>query len=473
MTLTLKHFDTRNGQWIEYPNPNQQGSGEQPTVILEEKLEKTLLEVFLKQNFPEIDYSNRLSIGHIDEVSTREELSPENHPNGDVLLLSSKSRLIYGPPSLKELINTLNPDPMHNGAYGSIFLGSCSNNYQDVITYLVVDDISGENGGYIDNEQAWKLVGDCHGKVSPQFAQELSSTTNHVLQFRFGNLEDSLYAKGTLAPKNLSEYFKEPEQASNVAFIIPTSSFKGAGKGTVQPGLYTKEIWLGEKERSKQGDISLSQVLASYPEGLRDFIPNLESELDELDQIIQDPRALAKHYCDRYEKRQQQLDKTWKPPTPDEAVGRYRAYMAKGDNNIETENSDVESNYEEFIYLALKADSHNYSLLGTKKFTSSLIEFVRKEYLEGAIGKTNKFDRGMIIPSKDLKTGEICVPWLKEGEKIMQFRSPFLNHNGMIYATNKYVEDIYAPDGKALKGVIRPLAKIFYAIIKGDFFCLN
>ncbi|HAC62473.1 MAG TPA: hypothetical protein DCF68_02780, partial [Cyanothece sp. UBA12306] len=217
--LTLKHFDTRNGKWIEIPNSDQKTRQEYPTVILEEKSENTLFEAFLKHKFPDSDYGEQLSIGQIDEVSTPQELLPDNHPNDDVLLLSSKSRLIYGPPELKELINTLNPDPMHNGAYGSIFLGSCENNYQGKVKYLVVDDLTGENGGYIDNEQAGKLVGDCHGKISPKFAQELSSTTNHVLQFRLGNLEDSLYAKGTLAPKDFAHQFKDPQQAANVAFI--------------------------------------------------------------------------------------------------------------------------------------------------------------------------------------------------------------------------------------------------------------
>ncbi|MGB5595711.1 MAG: hypothetical protein WBM62_16985, partial [Crocosphaera sp.] len=60
----------------------------------------------------------------------------------------------------------------------------------------------------------------------------------------------------------------------------------------------------------------------------------------------------------------------------------------------------------------------------------------------------------MIIPSKDLKTGEICVPWMTEGEQVLNFRSPFLNHNGMIHSNNKYVEDMYAPGGKELQGVI-------------------
>ena len=455
MTLHLKHFDTRTGQWINIPNPNKNTQRENPNIILDENLDNTLLEAFLKKEFPNKDYSNSLSIGHLDSASTPEDLYANHHPNGDVLLLSNGQRLLYGPAEIKGLINKLNPDTMHNGAYGSLFTGECENNYQGEVTFLVVDDSNGQNGGYIDDEQAWKLVGDCHGKINPIFSQELSSTTNEVIQFRLGNLSDGLYGKGTLAPKALSSYFKDKEVGNKVAFIIPTSSFKGAGKGTVEPGLYTKNIWLGEKEKAKKGEIALSQLLPSYPNALKDFIPRLEEHLDKLNSIIQDPRLLAQHYCTQYERREQKKDENWQPPTPDEAVERYRNYQQKElKNTYSNDNDDLDSGYEDFIYLALKADPNHYRLLESKKFSQALQEFVRKDYLNSAIGKLFKFDRAMIIPSKDLKTGEICVPWMNEGEKVLNFRSPFLNHNGMIHSTNKYVEDMYAPDGNNLKGVI-------------------
>ncbi|MCC5661503.1 hypothetical protein LC608_32050 [Nostoc sp. XA010] len=60
----------------------------------------------------------------------------------------------------------------------------------------------------------------------------------------------------------------------------------------------------------------------------------------------------------------------------------------------------------------------------------------------------------MIIPSKELKNGEICVPWLDEQEKVLNFRSPFLNSNGLCVSNNKYVEDQLGPDGEPLEGVI-------------------
>jgi hypothetical protein len=228
MTLNLKHFDTRTGEWINVPNPDKKIRLEKPNIILDEKLENTLLEAFLKTEFPDKDYTDALSIGHIDEASIPSDLYPNHHPNGDVLLLSNGQRLLYGPPEIKEqLIKKLNPDTMHNGAYGSLFTGECENNYQGKVTFLVVDDSNGENGGYIEDEEAWKLVGDCHGKISQNFSQELSNTSNEVIQFRLGNLDDTLYGKGTLAPKNISSYFKDPEMGKQVQFIIPTSSFKG------------------------------------------------------------------------------------------------------------------------------------------------------------------------------------------------------------------------------------------------------
>ena len=336
-----------------------------------------------------------------------------------------------------------------------MFVGECKNSHQGSVTFLVVNDSNGDNGGYIDDEQAWKLVGDCHGKVNPNFSEQLSNTTNEVIQFRLGNLSDGLYGKGTLAPKNFSDYFKDKEVGKQVAFIIPTSSFKGAGKGTIKPGLYTKEVWLGEKEKAQKGEIALSQLLPSYPNALKDFIPKLKEHLQELTQIIHDPRLLAEHYCTQYERREQKKDENWQPPTPTEAVERYRNYQQKGfKNTVSSDNDELDSGYEDFIYLALKADPLHHRLLESKKLSQALQEFVRKDYLNSAIGKVFKFDRAMIIPSKDLKTGEICVPWMNEGEQVLNFRSPFHNHNGMIHSTNKYVEDMYAPNGDKLKGVI-------------------
>ncbi len=108
------------------------------------------------------------------------------------------------------------------------------------------------------------------------------------------------------------------------------------------------------------------------------------------------------------------------------------------------------------MYKLMKADlvgGHN-QLLETEKVKQELSKFVQSEWRDIALGRTLTFDRGMIIPSKELKNGEICVPWMDDGEKVLNFRSPFLNSNGLCVSTNKLVEDRLAPDGANLKGII-------------------
>lgn len=107
------------------------------------------------------------------------------------------------------------------------------------------------------------------------------------------------------------------------------------------------------------------------------------------------------------------------------------------------------------MYKLLKADLQGHcQLLETEKVKQELSRFVQSQWRDIAIGRTLTFDRAMIIPSKELKNGEIYVPWMNEGEKVLNFRSPFLNSNGLCVSTNKYVNDCAGPDGKDLKGII-------------------
>lgn len=153
MVLELKHFDARLNQWIHID-----GDTKNPDSILTEKLDNTLLEFYFSDK--------EFSFGHSDEYSTPQDL--ENHPNGQILLLSSKTRLLYGSPECLPLIEKLCPDRKDEGAYGSIFLGPCKNAINEEFNILIVNDDSdpekaGQNGGILKREEAFKLVGDCYG----------------------------------------------------------------------------------------------------------------------------------------------------------------------------------------------------------------------------------------------------------------------------------------------------------------------
>ncbi|OYD90427.1 hypothetical protein CDG77_17270 [Nostoc sp. 'Peltigera membranacea cyanobiont' 213] len=466
MTLEFKHFDPRLNQWI-YTDDNKTNSQS----ILTEKLNNTLLEFY----FPDKEFS----FGHSDEYSTAEEL--KNHPDGQILLLSSKTRLLYGDKECLEVIPKICPDSKDRGAYGSIFLGACKNAIHEKLNILVVDDSTekaGENGGILSNDLAYKLVGDCYGQISTQLYDKVTlresqpDKSYRVIQHRFGWVdgvgEDTTkyrFGKGTLRPYRLDEIkYADPNNKPKIDIILPVSSFKGTDKDRpkgptkpqIQPGLYQQNIWLAEKGQSQQGQMSISQLLASFPQGIKDFAESLEVQAQRLASIQDDPRNVAAYYCERYEKRKESLSQN-KLKTSD-IINQETDVKNLGTNDdldADQELDDESAKDDLFMYKLIKADLLGHQqLLETEKVKQELSRFVQSEWRDIAVGKTLTFDRGMIIPSKELKNGEICVPWLKLGEKVLNFRSPFLNSNGLCVSTNKHVEDSVAPDGKSLQGII-------------------
>ncbi|OWY69036.1 hypothetical protein B7486_23385 [cyanobacterium TDX16] len=472
MTITAKHFNTKLNQWIHIDNDLNNAES-----LLNEELKNTLLEYF----FPNAEFS----FGHMDESSTATEL--KNHPDGHVLLLSSKSRLLYGPRGCLEVIDRLCPDRKDRGAYGSIFLGSCENALAKELNVLVVDDTSGRNGGIIDDEQACRLTGDCYGQISTEIYNRLINRENdtkvpyRVIQHRFGwrsqDGDDTQFrfGKGTLKPNNLNNLkYLEPNNQPKIDLILPLSSFKGTDKdrpGTplkpqIEPGLYKQKIWLGEKSQSQRGKTAISQMLASFPIGIKDFAEELEAQAKRLKEAQDDPRKLAALYCEKYEKRQDfnqeqktQLEKEVKQAIKSNRLPEFIEQYSKQLDNYEI---DDEGNLEEtepredlIMYRLIKTDLMSHcQILETEKVQQELARFVQNEWKDIATGKSLLFERAMVIPSKELKNGEICIPWYNPEEKVLNFRSPFLNANGLCVSTNKVVEDILGPDRNPLEGAI-------------------
>uniref|UniRef100_A0A0C1NG87 Uncharacterized protein n=1 Tax=Tolypothrix bouteillei VB521301 TaxID=1479485 RepID=A0A0C1NG87_9CYAN len=452
MTIQAKHFDTRLNQWI-----HTDGNINNADSLVKEELNNTLLEHF----FPGVTFS----FGHMDEKSTPLQL--KNHPEGHKLLLSSKTRLLYGPEECLDTIRQLCPDNKDRGAYGSIFLGACKNTINRELNVLIVDDSNGNNGGIINNDQAYRLTGDCYGQISTQLYHELTGHQEgeryRVIQHRFGwtdrDGDDAKYrfGKGTLRPANLDRIlnYQDPNNQTKIDLILPLSAFKGTDKDNpnsptkpqIQPGLYRQNIWLGEKSQSELGKTAISQLLASFPNGLQDFTEQLELEAKKLKAAQDDPRRLAQLYCEKYEKRKAFLEE--QATTLEE--------QAAEDPTVAEELETLQDRLatDSFIYKLIKADLQGVGqLLETEKVQRELARFVQNEWKEIAIGKTLTFERAMVIPSKNLQNGEICIPHYQDSEQVLNFRSPFLNSNGLCVSTNKMVEDILGPDGKPLAGAI-------------------
>ncbi len=450
MVIEARHFDTRLNQWIHTDN-----NPDNPDSLLKEELKNSLLEHFL----PRVNFS----FGHMDEKATDTQL--KNHPEGHKLLLSSKSRLLYGSEESLETISKLCPDNKDRGAYGSIFLGSCKNAISAELNILIVDDTTGENGGIINNDQAYRLVGDCYGQISTELYHQLTRHQEgdqyRVIQHRFGwtdkdgNDDKFRFGKGTLRPANLDQIlnYQEPNQPK-IDLVIPLSAFKGTDKDNpsgptkpqIKPGLYRQNMWLGEKSQSELGKTAISQMIASFPSGLKDFGEQVELDAAKLKEALDDPRKIAQLYCEKYEKRKAFLEQQ-------AAELEEEATVAEVTEELETLRKRVATDTS--IYKLIKTDLEGSGqLLETEKIQRELARFVQGEWQDISVGKTLTFERAMVIPSKDLQNGEVCIPHYQDGEEVLNFRSPFLNSNGLCVSTNKIVDDVLGPDSKPLAGVI-------------------
>jgi len=323
-------------------------------------------------------------------------------------------------------------------------------NFVRMMQILVVNDETGENSttlnpetdkyeyGFenLDKQTALALTGDGHGKVSNDLAAVKFGTDDRTaIQVRmiaknlvsdperaFDHTEfpNAKIAKGSVVAHDLASLSEDGQLDA----VCPTSFFKGGDK--VKPGLYNVSVWMGEIDRSKAGgQQSISSLIPLYADSLKEIIPKLEPKMANLSAIQNDPIAVARSFCDNFEQRQERLK-------GGESEAEAGDEEGKSVHQLPTEKYDV-------IRKAL--DTGNTALLQSGLCAPTLIDHLRTEYLNLAIGKDAdvKFDRGFAVPSKELAEGEICVPWLKDGVEVITYRAPLINTNGVHVLTNKYI----------------------------------
>ncbi len=150
----------------------------------------------------------------------------------------------------------------------------------------------------------------------------------------------------------------------------------------IQPGLYRQNIWLGEKSQSELGKTAISQLLASFPDGLKDFTEQLELEAKKLNVVQDDPRQLAQLYCEKYEKRktflEEQATTLEEQAAEDPTVAEDLEPLSDG-AGAPTVGDRIAT--DSFIYKLIKADLQGESqLLETEKVQRELARFVQNEW---------------------------------------------------------------------------------------------
>ncbi len=439
MALKLNHFDTKTKQ----------------DTLVEQKLINSLAEYL----FPNTKFS--IGIAYPD-ATIREDL---DEYNGMTLQFSSGNRMFFADnPNIR---NLLYPHPSDAAAYPLPFTPCLAFHELQNVRFLVIDDVTGQNGGVIALDDARKLVGDCKGLIDLNFAVS-NNIGSRTFQFRLGikpQAESPVMriAKGTLAPAQLDKlgesFFRMGGSVRDATLrskfgydmVLATSSFKGRkGEDAIKPGEYLLSIGLGVKSLAFYREHSLgTQVLVNYPQAVKqEILPIIKQQAEKLALEQQDPIKLAQRYIETYERRKAILAQSqeFEPKFPED-IEKFSIFDNLDSRSESEDNQDNDhfatQQKDLLLYSLLKADLSGFcQIIEHPKIIAELQEFARKEWVEIATGRSIKFTSGLAQPSLELKQDEISIPFLNEGEEIIVTRSPLINSNGVITLKNKHLPEM-------------------------------
>jgi hypothetical protein len=425
MTLQLTHFDTK--------------------LRLDLAVKEPVRNCLAEYLFPDASFA----LGEVDPETVK--ASDLREYQGMSLQFASGQRMYFCDRNVGEL---LYPNPSDRIAYGSLpFTPNRTFHELQQMRVLVIDDGTGENGGILPNEVARRLVGDCHGKLSLDMAQQLTGRDDTPFQFRLGirpQEGNQFYriAKGTLASDSRLDSltstvsYQTGRAKLGYDLVLPTSAFKGRkGEQSIAPGEYTLDLGIGVKALAEYGGQRLgTQVLVNYPKGVeRDILPIAREQARELSRVQGNIHALAQTYLRMYEERQESRMA--------EIQGLSEDLDALGDEVDDLAEPERESQ-EQRLYEILKADlSHHGQLLEHPNTVNELRDAVQNLWRDIALARSIRVQSALAQPSLDLKDNEVCVSKMPDGMELIVTRSPLVNSNGVILLTNRHLPQLMRQQG--------------------------
>ncbi|PSB47632.1 hypothetical protein [Chamaesiphon polymorphus] len=360
---------------------------------------ETLLDHFLGDE--------RLYLAQNNDFITQDEID-RNAPEGTELLLVDRDDLIYGSSEAKAKLKAVLPIDYLAGAYASVFKGGCDRVKLDRPLRVAVVDFKDYDSGNanIPAELSRQFVHDSCGAIDTALLKDATGKEN-AIQFRLGLTGDApTFAKGMLNPIDLQSLFP-PGEAPDA--ILSSDSFKG---NKVAPGWYEyapQELFLGIKNDSLRTDSSISEVVSIYPETAADVLPIVHARARTLAANSRDIVTMAAQALNDY-----YLDIT------DEA----------------TADRQDEFNTAKLIEMALT--SGRYNLLDSAQVRDWLEDRINASWKNlscADIPELNSYN-STVLPTWDLKYGEVCVPYLPDGEELTFWRSPIVNRTGIVTVKN-------------------------------------
>lgn len=436
MAITLEHFCTKTGKSIVVDG--------QP---LTETIEHCLAEYFS----PNATYK----LGAVYQGLTTEADLLQFKEQGLRLEFSSSDRFYFMDQALREKIFD---QPHFGAAYGSNLFTPCKSfGERKNLSVLVVDATTGENGGVMPPEEAIKLVGDGDGKIDVQLHENLGNQAQTPFQTRFGIKERRVgldsnndskpinqvwqIGKGTFAPRELStigngydlvistDQLKGRKNVENAQGILGSDRKLIQVENEIKPGEYTMTIGIGNKTDAYYGITATgAQFWNSFPLGVQgDVLPLLEKRLEQLKDVMNDPRKIAQDYITSTDARLKYQIKS--ESTQQESFIDFEHLNLEGLDKL-IDNTLGNNDDQDTIYRILKADLDGHcQVLELPKIIEKLQEYWREQYLDCASGRFIKFDSAMAQTCHDLADREVCYPNFPEGEELIVYRSPTANSN--------------------------------------------
>lgn len=425
--IRFKLFDIYTGKWI-LQNPNDAQS------VLSEEINNSLLEKILPPKA-----IAELSIANIEMGMLESEIA-NSHPEGKTLLMAKGDRAIYGLPEYKQYL-----EPYLNLETDYPYHRYLSNeNLKTVTTKIkvwVIEDEKGVSGiESVNSARALEILGDSHGKVSLDLASQIGNC-DHLLQYRMVGAEIPFFAKGTVQA-NLASTLKQKDltgvtELEGIDMILPTSSIKGSSKSNLPPGIHEIEVHLANHEESNYTNFTLRSVLEKLDgNSLAGALKQQVVEIESFNQVFGDSDAMHQAFLKYLEP--QLIDD---PNNPGQT--------------IPFDPEDWE-NCGKWEYIAFRKDyeSGHHQLINSPLYAQQFHDFYASRARGMAALSFVKVRGGMIGASHDLSNNEICVPYLKEGEKVAAIRSPIIQLPDIALATNKLIDARFNDEGKVVEGMI-------------------
>ncbi|MEN9520709.1 MAG: hypothetical protein RLZZ381_3297, partial [Cyanobacteriota bacterium] len=443
--LQFKLFDIYTQKWI-LQNPND------PQSVLTEDINNSLLEKILPPSA-----IAQLSIANIEMGMTESDIA-SSHPEGMTLLMAKGDRAIYGLPEYRQYL-----EPYLNLETDYPYHRYLSNeNLKTVTTKIkvwVIEDeqgISGIEG--IDSAQALEILGDSHGKVSVDLASQIGNP-DHLLQYRMAGVQTPFFAKGTiqasLASTLKSKGLADVSELQGIDMILPTSSIKGASKQNLPPGLHEIEVHLANHEESSYSNFTLRSVLEKLDgDPLAGALKQQVTEIESFNETFGNSEALYEAFLQYLEP--QLIDD---PNNPGQTIP------------FDPEDWENSGKWE---YIAFRKDyeSGHHQLINSPLYAQQFHDFYASRARGMAQLSFVKVRGGMISASHELTNNEICVPYLKDGEKVAAIRSPIIQLPDIALATNKLIDTRFNDEGKVVEGMIVCSPQLYEKLLNQtrDFF---